>query len=446
MTFDEDEVKDALGMTFSGDELDMPPEQFDSSASDPMDTTLALADAPQAGPLTQMRPQMAQAGASDVTLTQRAEAARDPGGFDWARAFWAAGGGDLGSFDAERARKQARQDKQIADFDARQLVKDGMDPQSSMSRARQQEYAQTMATRAQIAQDAGMGQLAKMFSEQAQMAPTMSATQIERASQNYGGLMKESMSAMDMMARQQLAKQGLDLRQRSTEATEQIARGNQGLKAAELSGRREDREMDRELRREMHHDSLLAKKEAAEEKKRSALPAGEQVAKYNERKVAENEINQALKLLPGVTYTGVGAETANNIMSKDPTGLLDKRSDADRQFVGLLNSLRAKARNKIFGAALSKYDISDAESFLASLGTNKQTIAANLQRLLKAAQDENSMEEQYYPGLIRGGHSSAAPSQSRDPRIELAKKALADPSASEEHKAAAKRILEKAGQ
>ncbi len=64
-----------------------------------------------------------------------------------------------------------------------------------------------------------------------------------------------------------------------------------------------------------------------------------------------------------------------------------------------MKSLTAHERNKLFGGALSQFDIKDAKGFLAALGTNKETIKANLMRLRDSAAKINSTDKTLYPGL-----------------------------------------------
>lgn len=403
----------------------------------------AMAD--QRTPSATLSAQMDPSAQSDVTARVRRESMDTGGGFDWARGLFAAGGGNLSAFDADRERQERAPYERAAalqeNFDreaTRQMARQAMDPLSQVSKQKQAEYANEMDMRAAMHAQAGQNELAQRYADEAKRANTMSASQIASSAKMFGGLFADSVKMSEVAAKREAMPYNMAMKEREVAARELQARNTGAQGWARIQGD----EQERELRRNERADAVAAKKEAATEARNSKLPSGEQVAKYNQRKVAANEVAQALQLLPSVTYTGAGAETANWAMSKDPTGMLDKRSEADKKFVGILNSLRAKARNQIFGAALSKYDIADAESFLASLGTNKTTIAANLERLLKATQEENQMEEGYYPGLVQG---QSRPSGGSDPRVELAKKALADPNASPEHKAAAQRILDKAG-
>lgn len=139
------------------------------------------------------------------------------------------------------------------------------------------------------------------------------------------------------------------------------------------------------------------------------MPDGKTVEHFNQRTVALREIDDMLKLLPGVRYTGYGAETANTVMSKLPGGM-DMRNDAERKFVSLLGKLRAKERKEIYGAALSRYDISDAGTWLANIGTNKDTIKTNLETLRQALQETQDETRRNYPKLSGDaiGESKAA--------------------------------------
>lgn len=353
MTFDEEEaakaLRDAQVMNFTGDEISV-------GGSDPMDIITQVAEAPPTPSFidmmggarnpgaiqSQMAPRMANPGASDVTLSQRADAASGGGGFDWARALYALGRGNLSEFDAQRNHDQARGDAQAAQFEAKQIAKEGMDPQSPMSRARQQEYASTMAARAKIAEESGMGQLAKMFAEQAQMAPTMSATQIERASQNYGGLMKESIGAMDAMAKRDAIPYNREMKEREIAARELQAKNTGAQGWARIAGDAQERD----LRHQEREDARAEKRDAANAKKQEALPGGTQVDEHIEATQTAQDIKRALELLPRVSYIGAGAKAANAVAGALPNAL-DPRTDVDREFANLVQSISAPERHRL---------------------------------------------------------------------------------------------------
>ncbi len=283
-----------------------------------------------------MTPQMG--GQSQVTLAQREEIQKPSGGFDWGRALWAAGGGDLGSFDAQRNREQDRQDKQVAAFDAKQLARQGMDPQSEISRQRQSEYAQQMQSRAQIAAQSGMGELARTFAEEAKRASTMSATQIDRASQTFGGVLKESMGAAEMAAKQQLAQQGQQYKQDMLQATIGNQSGRLNLDRAELGER-------------VRHDMATEEHARNTENKAEVKLTKAQQEKLNQEisdlTVASNNMQELLDTKKKVN-TGPLAGPAQKLLSK-----VDLASD---DYVNL-RALGARVFNKetktLAGSAVS---------------------------------------------------------------------------------------------
>lgn len=348
---------------------------------------------------TKLGPVMPDSGASDITLEQRAQATRPREGFDWSRAFFAAGGGDLSSFDAERNRQRnqpfedALNQEKLNEFSLqKQRARDAVDPGSHTSLEAQKEFTDIMQGRANQLREMGRGTLAAEFDAWAKRAPSMHSIQIANALKSPR--MGEVLRAIDSQSRNSLAEANLGVKKEALGATTQDRMSDNARANSELDLKRS--ELD--LRHKERADALAAKQSEAEAKKSEKLPEGGQVEKYSDRKVAASQVDRALELLPNVRYTGSGAETINQLLSSAPGGL-DVRNDSEREFAGILNDLRAHARNKIFGAALSKYDLSDAKSFLASLGTNPATIKANLLRIKKAAEDMNAIDDKLYPGL-----------------------------------------------
>jgi hypothetical protein len=467
MNFEEEDAQRAIeeaalaqagGMDFTDEETIAPvvqgeTEEIIGDPVDPMDSVLALAGNQQrfrtAAALPDM-PAPSMEGVSDVTLRQRQEAQEDEGGFDWARAFFAGGKGDLGAFDAEQARRRAAPGIRAAalqeQFDreeARQLARAAMDPMSQQSKAKQAEYANEMTARAQMMAASGMNDLAATFAEEAKRASSMSASQIDRS--QFGKVFGDALKFSDIQAKREALPAKLAMDERKVAAAELQARNT----GAQGWARIQEAKQEHELKREDQKIAREEKKAAAEERAGDKIPESTGTEKYNARRLAIKQLDRAIELLPQIRYTGGGAEFVNNLLSSAP-GKLDVRNDAEREFVGLVKSLTAAERNKLFGGALSAFDIKDAGGFLAAIGKNKETIAANLARVRDAATELNSVDEKLYPGLVKklGPSSAATPSAapSADPRVELAKKALADPNASPAHKEAAKRILEKAGQ
>lgn len=201
------------------DDADPPPMQWKT-----------LQEAPPVMPQAPLKgigaPLMPQAGASDVTLQQRAEMPKgeDSGGFDWSRAFFALGKGDLGAFDAERARRRnepmeqaLNQEKLNAYSMQRQAARDAIDPGSKTSLAAQQEFADIMRGRAEQLRQMGKNVLAKEFDAWAERAPQMHAVQIANALKSPR--MSEVLRAIDSQSRNNLAEASLGVRKQEVGST-----------------------------------------------------------------------------------------------------------------------------------------------------------------------------------------------------------------------------------
>jgi hypothetical protein len=150
------------------------------------------------------------------------------------------------------------------------------------------------------------------------------------------------------------------------------------------------------------------------------MPPQQVVQNHNKRAVALKVIARIKELMgmkdkkgkPVIRYTGWGADTANSLFSQAPSAL-DARNDAERELVGLVKRLRAPERNKLFGAALSKYDITDSNAFMAGIHQNPETMLSNLDTLESALSDENAMTEDTYPALV--GARDTLPTSAGDP-------------------------------
>lgn len=402
MTFDDEEVMRALA---DNPTVNMQAETIHGDAKDPMDKVLALADAT---PRT--------AAAPTPAPVPPAPASNDSGGgLDWARGLWAAGGGDLGAFDAERARRaelpfkrQVQQEELAAKQETRQLARAAMDPLSSISKQRQLEYATQMQARAQIAQQSGMNELARTFADEAKRAATMSATQIDRASGTFGGVLKESLSAADMLAKQELSKQNTDLRQRSTLAQEDMAKQGMGLRWADFNARKEERD----LRREERQDARDDKKAAAEQKRNDALPPGAQADEHIMATETLSDLKRAQELLPKVSYIGTGAKTINTILSGAPEAL-DLRTPEDREFATLVQRIAAPERHKFFGSALSKGEDLVSQELLPGIGKNKATVDIVLKKMGQNLEGRLGKQRKLYPGLNKVTEFSGAATGTR---------------------------------
>lgn len=423
MNFEDEEAQQAILDAIAGDNggqpVEMPAQEIQGAPSDPMDRLLALADMQSVKPvadITVPRPGMTL-DESPVTVQQRQES-QEPG-FDWARGFWAAGGGDLASFDAGREKRQAAKNAQVADFAKRQELKLAMDPQSDFSRARQGEYASTMQSYAQMLADAGNVTLAERFAEKAKMAPTMSALQIDRDNAATEKLMGNSINIMKAKAQADLAKQNMGIRERQAAATERLAGANFALRREEFNARQEDKER------------MRAEQEAKDAEAEQAK-LGKDLAPLNESKALLNQAKDQKKKV----NTGI---VSNFIQTKilAPLGIKDADFTSLEATMGTLNNAIMKANS---GGTITDNEAMRLRQQLADLSQDDPEFDIKLNQMMNTIALKISEVQASHPRATKARAGSSA-----DPRIELAKKALADPNASPAHKEAAKRILEKAG-
>lgn len=366
-----------------------------------------------------------------------------PAGFDWRRGFVSMAGGDLKAYDRARALRDPNsfesqtQAAQIEDFKSkaadRALARSRLDPNSEASKQAQSDYAMELATYAKIP-GVPTAIAAELANAQAN-APRMSAAQIDRARAQIKSLLGTALHGAGVVAQETAAGMRAEDIKHDNQLAEQVAQSN-------ISNTKADNQLAREkFEWEKNKPVNVTVKKPGESTLRD----------YRQTKVALNQTKEALKLLPNVRYTGLGAEKMNQIFSVLP-GAIDPRKPEEKRFSTLIGQLRALKRNKIYGAALSKYDIADANSFLANLGNNKEQLAENLDVALRALQDAVEMTEEEYPSISGEQIPGSAPRPAQgaqqapaNPKVDLAKRALADPNAPDNVKAQAKKVLDAAG-
>lgn len=197
------------------------------SMSAPKQEQVGQAPTPEMPPTRGPSPDMAM-GARSTTPVAPPE--KSGGGFDWSRAFFAAGGGDLGAFDADRrdrrdapARAQkAEQERQLGQEKLnafslqKQKARDAIDPGSNNSLAAQREFAELMSGRAkQLAEKHPA--LAAEFEAYAKKAPSMHAAAIDRAMKSPR--MAEVLRQIDSESRNDLAGANLRVKREALRAT-----------------------------------------------------------------------------------------------------------------------------------------------------------------------------------------------------------------------------------
>lgn len=183
---------------------------------------------------------------------------QDKGGFNWQRAIagFTGGQGGIESFDRsqiarenaplQRATQQMQQqlaagelhDKQADRALKSQELRDAMDPNSDLSKASSAEYAALNNARADLLAESNP-KLAEHFRQAAQRASTMSRLQIGNTEKANSEIMGNFMKMIDMQARQALASQGNELRERGVNAQEMMAYNT-------IGDRREDNQLQRD--------------------------------------------------------------------------------------------------------------------------------------------------------------------------------------------------------
>ncbi len=326
-------------------------------------------------------------------------------GFDWGRALTAFGGGDVGAYDARRRderdapfkRKQAEQEHAMrqADLDdrmgdrkaKRQELLDAMNPNSEGSKSAQADHARLNAMRAELLATSNP-RLAELFRNAATGAAGKSRMQLLQSEKANSTLMGDFGKMVDRAVREKMM---------SSREADTTADNTRADKQTAANVRKIDADIARPRGTGKAPTALQIK-----------MPNATTVDTYNKRTVAMREIDDMLKLLPGVTYTGKGAEGMNGLFSSMPDSL-DLRSDTDRKFASLVGKMRAKERHDIYGAAISKFDSKDAAQWLASLGENKKTIKNNLETLRQAMQELHSETKATYPKLAGDTIKDEAP-------------------------------------
>ncbi len=362
------------------------------------------------------------------------------------RGLTAFGGGDIGAYDKNRSDREnapfvaERRRREQLDYDetradkqaARAAARARLDPTSPESKEAQDNYIRSLASYAKIP---GIPEgIANELKSAADGAPKMSAAHIDRAFPALKDLLGTALKGAGIEASRDNRVADLKLKERGVAAQEAMV----PVKAADITA---DNQRQGAMLGETIRHNKATEEGKANPPLKVKLPDAKTLADYRTGKIAADQTREAIKLLPQVRYTGAGAERVNNILGVLPDGM-DVRNDAERKVSALVSKLRALSRNKIYGAALSKYDIADANSFLANLGNNPKTFKTNLETALKALDDMNAMIAEQYPS-ISGDKIPGAPDKggSPNPNVERAKAILADPNESPEKKAKAEKWL-----
>ncbi len=497
-----------------------PSQPFSSSAGDddpPPMQWKTLHEAPPVqpqAPLSPMgAPDMPQAGRSDVTMQQRAEgvqAQQDAGkGFDWARAFFAAGKGDLGAFDAERARRrgepmeQALKQEQLNDYSLRkQAARDAIDPGSNASLMAQKDYAELMNGRANQLRQMGWGDAAKEFEERAKMAPTMNAVQISNAMKNPR--MAEVLRAIDSQSRNALAEAQLGVHKSQVGATIANMGADNALQQKEFEYRQQKDAADRAARVSAGRLRLQTKnvdKKAIEELQN--IGAMEQQFQDVEQAIPKAMTGPGTGL--ALTAEGIANSSVGKALGADkvfdavtPEGTKEALS-ATRTVNSGIEQAIAEMKLKRHGASFtaSEQKVVDKWAPNIQLGPEDNALLLSALRKYMAARGQQRVQQVYkdtglpiylppearlplevvkqlkaeyegidkyddataaetvdrvnailkpYGGRVSGGSpGSKAASGGEPPIVKRAREALADPEATDADRAAAQRILDKHG-
>lgn len=310
-----------------------------------------------------------------------------PAGFDWRRAIVAAGKGDVGAYDRNRAlrdplslesqQRDALLEEQAAKRQQAALARARLDPNSEASKAARSEYAQLLASYAALP-DLPAGLKAELAAAQ-ERATRMSGAQIDKALPQVMNLMKFAQSSQH------------------NRAQESIAAGTLGVRRSDVQADN-TRQTDALEETKRHNRVMEANADPANKPVKVKLPGETTLKQYRERSLARKQIARLRELFPKVRYTGAGADSLNAMLSKAP-GELDVRNPEEREFASIIKRLRAPERKNIFGAALSKFDIADSEGFMAGIGNNKEQLLTNLQTLDDALAFENEQLAEQYPTI-----------------------------------------------
>ncbi len=287
---------------------------------------------------------------------------------------------------AQKAQTKLAQQKQAQEMELGQFTLDEQKKRAAMMQA---------AADPNSAVSAGMrDEVATGLGIRAQMHPELKPL-LDGMAQHLQG-----MSATDMMSMQGRLKDLFDdaRAMAHNRATEEMARAKLDQGERQIQATAEDKKQGRAIQwQQLHQQAEHLRQQDADRKERlGALPEGE-LKRYREIGNAEAEVQKLRELLPKIRYTGWGAQALNSGFQKMPS-FADLRTPEEREFVTLIGRLRAPERKDLFGAALSKFDISDSDGFMASLGTNAETIDSNLSTLADGLTLESAYIEARYPG------------------------------------------------
>lgn len=222
------------------------------------------------------------------------------GGFDWARALYAAGGGNPGDIDKIRSAPQERADAELNNqlktsqfqdlLDQKRLAQDALDPASQQSRAAQDRFTGKMRLLSQVP---GMPQsIAAQLNAAADSAGNRNAAEIGRLDSTMDGLLGTVSKFGDAAAKRDMSQQNALLNERKTAAAELQARNTGANIYSQIGDRRADNDLRaRQISEEERHHKAL---ESAGTQKIDAKLQGNQ-DKLNTEMEGWNNAEQLLK-------------------------------------------------------------------------------------------------------------------------------------------------------
>lgn len=380
--------------------------------------------------------------------------------FDWRGAMAGLAGGPAAVLQYRQQLAQQKQHDDEAPDRATERQLKNLDLQDRMDerKERTQGIRDTKDPNSKISQNAASDYDAAMQSYASLIGRNDPAYAAELQKQIGSARGQDKMSIDRTLARQEKAIAlkmqllGMDFNQAKDEATRKAQAEIAATNAANIKNDNALGWANLKQRGKEHADDLEAKKN-----KPAQNPPQTIVKDQTQRDVALKEISRLNQLLDTkkVRYTGLGAESANAIVSALPDAI-DPRTPEEKEFSGLVNRLRAPERNKIFGAALSAYDKGDANTFMANLGNNPAQLKQNLDTLRTVLEDTNEATRQSYPALMNltngnlpkttveaGATSPKSGGESNDmAKAERAQKVLKDPKESPKNKAGAQAYLD----
>jgi hypothetical protein len=405
----------------------------------PPEPEIRISRMPESQPLTQ-----------SATQQQAPAPQQKSGGFNWQRAIAGLTGRHEGiaAYDRsqlaqnEDARKQAREpferrlrEEQESDIvskrkereDKNAELRAAMDPSSDLSRMSQEQYKHQSMVRAKIASQFDPG-LAQLFTKRAEAAGMQTALNIQRMQEADNDTMGNVLKMIDAQAKQAQAAQDFGYKQQMLAATS-------GDRAADNA--RQSAALDEQRRHNTATENLAGQKLEL----RSTTPPAKLMQGLRENQSDLRMINELIASIEAGKnpYTGVGAgslTSAKNVIDSalSATGVETRTTKPEHTtFLRDLGQLKAMVRKPIYGAALSKFDISDSSQWLPQDGDASNILLDKLGGFKKALDYNMELQKTDYETVSKKPYTETG-SNDKEAKAAKARAALKDPNASEKAK------------